>query len=69
MDSKMWYESNTIRGAVLSLAPVLGFIFRELGVEVADSELVQIILAIVGVIGLIGVIVGRFQARTTLRLK
>ena len=69
MDSKYWLDSTTIRGALVTVIPVLTLVLKAFGIDFATGEQAHIVDGIVAIAGAIGTalaIYGRFNARQTI---
>lgn len=68
MDTKPWYQSKGIIGAITGGVPALVIVLKLIGVDIADlsSDLTSGLLALLGLVGTIVAIVGRVKARTVI---
>lgn len=72
MNQKWWLNSTTIRGALVTILPVIVLALKAFGVDIATEEQDQFIDAIASVIGLIGTIyaiIGRFEAKKEISIE
>lgn len=67
--TKPFYQSTTIQGSVLALIPLISMIMRSCGIDIVDTEVSDILYAIVGIVGIILTVWGRFKAKTSLTLR
>lgn len=70
-DPKWWLDSTTVRGGLMTLIPTLSYILKMFGVEIGDSEqqtIVDGITSLIGLVGVIFVLVGRFKAKSNIKL-
>jgi hypothetical protein len=67
MDQTPWYlNSNTIRGAIVTLVPVLALIAKAFGADVGSDEQSKIVdggVALVGLAGTVYVLISRIRAQ------
>lgn len=69
MNDKWWLDSQTVRGALLTILPTVALVLKLTGVEVGSDELNTIVEAAASVAGMLGVlmaIAGRFKANKTI---
>ncbi len=69
MTDKWWLDSQTVRGALLTILPTVALVLKISGVEVGGDELNTIVEAAASVAGMLGVlmaIAGRFKAKQPL---
>ena len=59
-ETKPWYLSKTIIGAIIQLLVFIDVIFR---LEIGGETINQLIIGIFGVVGLVMVIYGRLKAK------
>lgn len=65
MNEKWWLDSQTVRGALLTILPTVALVLKLAGVEVGSDELNTIVETAASVAGMLGVlmaIAGRFKA-------
>lgn len=65
MNDKWWLDSQTVRGALLTVLPTITLILNLTGIEVGNEELTTIVETLASVAGMLGVlmaIAGRFKA-------
>lgn len=65
MNDKWWLDSQTVRGALLTVLPTITLFLKLAGIEVGNEELTTIVEALASVAGMLGVlmaIAGRFKA-------
>lgn len=55
-----WYESLTIRGAIIS---ALVFVVQLLNLEIGSEEVTQLVTSVFGLISLVMIIYGRVRAK------
>jgi len=66
-DTKPWYFSRTVWGALIAIAASIGSAFGIMLGEVEQATLTDAILQIVGAVGAVVALYGRLSARQVLR--
>jgi len=72
VEPKYWLDSRSVRGALVTVLPVIVLVLKSFGFELGDGEQQAIIegaSALVGLVGTVVAIYGRFKANGQLRLK
>jgi len=65
--TKPFYDSTTLRGAfILAFGPVLTALFKAFNVPINESEVTEVLVALMGLAGVAMVVYGRFRAGTKL---
>lgn len=65
MEQKWWLDSQTVKGALISIVPTVVIFLKLFNVEVQNSEVDTIVSGLAGILGIIGTvttIIGRFKA-------
>ena len=65
METKPWWQSKTIVGAIVLLLSVL---FAKVGLDVKSETLQEVVQSVMTILGFVLVIIGRVKANKRLRL-
>lgn len=72
IEQKYWLDSKSVRGALVTVFPVLVLVLKSFGLEVGDGEqqaIIDGVSAVVGLAGTVFAIYGRVKANGSLRFK
>lgn len=65
MEQKLWFNSTTIRGALITILPVIALTLKALHVDfggVEQQSIIEGVVALAGLLGTVSAIIGRLRA-------